>query len=148
MAEACEVPLTNASDEEVRAILESSKTVAIVGLSDKPERDSYGVASYLKAHGYRIIPVNPNVKEVLGERASASLREVPGQVDVVDIFRKPEAIPAIVDEAIAIGVKTVWMQEGLAHNAAADKARAAGLSVIMSKCMMKEHKKVFGGGQP
>lgn len=145
MNTACELPLHNATPEEIRRLLENARTIAVVGLSDKPERDSFRVAAYLKAHGYRIIPVNPNVTEVLGERAYATLREVPGPVDIVDIFRKPEAVPAIVEDAIGLGAKAVWMQEGIAHNAAADRARAAGLAVVMNKCILKEHRNAFGG---
>jgi uncharacterized protein len=114
--------------------------VAVVGLSDRPERSSYEVAAYLQAQGYRIIPVNPNLSEVLGEKAYPRLDAVPGPVDVVDIFRKPEAVPEIVDQAIAKCAKVIWMQEGIAHNAAADKARAAGLQVVMNKCLLKEHR--------
>jgi hypothetical protein len=145
MSATCELPLTNATPDEIRQLLATARTIAIVGLSDKPERDSFRVAQYLKAHGYRIIPVNPNVPEVLGERAYASLRDVPVPVDIVDIFRKPEAVPGIVEDAIAIGARAIWMQEGIAHNAAADRARAAGLQVVMNKCMMKEHRHAFGG---
>lgn len=145
--EFCEFPLTNASDEEIKAILETAKTIAVVGLSDNPQRESYQVAAYLKAQGYRIIPVNPTVQEVLGERAYPTLADIPKevQVDVVDIFRRPEFIPEIVDQAIARGAKVVWMQKGLAHNAAADKARAAGLSVVMDRCMMVEHRRLSRG---
>uniref|UniRef100_A0A7C2SLW4 CoA-binding protein n=2 Tax=Thermoanaerobaculum aquaticum TaxID=1312852 RepID=A0A7C2SLW4_9BACT len=145
--EFCEFPLANASDEEIKAILEEAKTVAVVGLSDNPERESYQVAAYLKAQGYRIIPVNPNVQEVLGERAYPTLGDIPKdiKVDVVDIFRRPEFIPEIVDQAIARGAKAVWMQKGLAHNAAADKARAAGLAVVMDRCMMVEHRRLVQG---
>lgn len=146
-SEFCEFPLANASDEEIKAILEEAKTVAVVGLSDNPERESYQVAAYLKAQGYRIIPVNPNVQEVLGERAYPTLGDIPKdiKVDVVDIFRRPEFIPEIVDQAIARGAKAVWMQKGLAHNAAADKARAAGLAVVMDRCMMVEHRRLVRG---
>lgn len=145
--EFCEFPLANASDEEIKAILEEAKTVAVVGLSDNPERESHQVAAYLKAQGYRIIPVNPNVQEVLGERAYPTLGDIPKdiKVDVVDIFRRPEFIPEIVDQAIARGAKAVWMQKGLAHNAAADKARAAGLAVVMDRCMMVEHRRLVRG---
>ena len=139
MPEGCEVPLHNATSEEIRVLLQSVRTIAVVGLSDKPERDSYHVAAYLQKHGYRIIPVNPAVSEVLGEKAYASLRDVPDKIDMVDIFRRPDAVPAIVEDAIAIGARAVWMQEGIVHNAAADKARAAGLQVVMNKCMLKEH---------
>ncbi|BCW94322.1 MAG: CoA-binding protein [Thermoanaerobaculum sp.] len=146
-SEFCEFPLANASDEEIKAILQEAKTVAVVGLSDNPERESYQVAAYLKAQGYRIIPVNPNVQEVLGERAYPTLGDIPKdiKVDVVDIFRRPEFIPEIVDQAIARGAKAVWMQKGLAHNAAADKARAAGLAVVMDRCMMVEHRRLLRG---
>lgn len=141
--ETCELPRENATPAEVREVLSTARTVAVVGLSDKPDRDSYRVARYLKDHGYRVIPVNPALAEVLGEKAYPSVRDVPGPVDVVDIFRRPEAVPEIVDQAIEKGARAVWMQEGIAHNAAAEKARAAGLRVVMSKCMMKEHRKVL-----
>jgi predicted CoA-binding protein len=140
MSEACELPLENATPDEIRDILRTAKTVAVVGLSDKPDRDSYHVAAYLQRAGYRIIPVNPAVASVLGEKSYASLRDVPDPVDVVDVFRKPDAVPAIVEDAIAVGAKVVWMQEGIAHNAAADRARAAGLKVVMSRCILKEHR--------
>jgi len=142
MNETCELPLQNATSAEVRDILGAAKVVAVVGLSNKPERDSYHVADYLQSQGYRIIPVNPNINQVLGERVYASLEEVPGPVDVVDIFRRPEFVPQIVDQAIAKGAKVIWMQESIAHNAAADKARAAGLRVVMNKCILKEHRKL------
>jgi predicted CoA-binding protein len=142
MSETCELPLQNATSAEIRDILGAAKVVAVVGLSNKPERDSYGVAAYLQSQGYRIIPVNPNINQVLGERAYPNLQELPGPVDVVDIFRRPEFVPEIVDQAIAKGAKVIWMQEGIAHNAAADKARAAGLRVVMNKCMLKEHRKL------
>jgi predicted CoA-binding protein len=143
MTEKCEIPLKNAPPEEIERILKDSKVLAVVGLSDKPERDSHRVAAYLQKRGYRVIPVNPKVKEILGERAYPSLREVPEKIDIVDVFRKPDAVPAIVDEAIAVGAKTVWMQEGIAHNASAEKARAAGLRVVQSKCIMREHVAAF-----
>jgi predicted CoA-binding protein len=139
MPDACEMPRDNATPQEIRDILNSTKVIAVVGLSDKPDRASYGVASYLKSAGYRIIPINPALKEVLGEKAYASLREVPEKIDLVDIFRRPDAVPQIVDDAIAIGAKAVWMQEGVVHNEAAEKARAAGLKVVMNKCVLKEH---------
>jgi hypothetical protein len=142
MNEACEMPLQNATSDEVRTILRTAKVVAVIGLSDNPDRSSHHVAAYLQTHGYRIIPINPNISEALGETAYPSLQEVPGAVDVVNIFRKPDAVPEIVDQAIAKGAKAVWMQEGIAHNAAAEKARAAGLQVVMNKCMLKEHRKL------
>jgi predicted CoA-binding protein len=140
MSESCEMPLRNATPEEVRDLLRTARTIAVVGLSDKPERDSYRVAAYLQRQGYRVIPVNPALSTVLGEKAYACLEDVPVPIDVVDIFRKPEAIPAIVDAAIAVGAKAVWMQEGIVHNAAADRARAAGLRVVMNRCILKEHR--------
>ena len=143
MSQNCELPEKNAGDAEVKQILSESKVIAVVGLSDKPDRPSYGVAEYLQSHGFRIIPVNPVVKEnILGEKTYASLKEIPEKVDIVDIFRKPEAVPEIVAEAIAIGAKTIWMQDGIVHNAAAEQARSAGLKVVMNKCLLREHRKL------
>lgn len=140
MAEVCEVPLGNPSPEGVREVLKAARVVAVVGLSDKPDRDSHRVAAYLQAAGYRVIPVNPAVKEVLGERSYASVAEVPEKIDVVDVFRKAEAVPGIVEEAIAAGAKVVWLQDGVVHNEAADRARAAGLTVVQGRCMMRDHR--------
>jgi predicted CoA-binding protein len=139
MQDSCEIPMRNATAQEIGSLLRSARTIAVVGLSDNPARVSYHVAAYLQQHGYRIIPVNPAVSVVLGEKAYANLRDVPEKVDLVDIFRRPEFVPEIVDDAIAIGAKAVWMQEGVVHNAAADKARAAGLQVVMDRCTLKEH---------
>lgn len=136
----CELPEKNASSDEIRRILSAARTIAVVGLSRDPNRDSHRVAAYLQAQGYRVIPVNPAVKEVLGEKAYPDLASVPVPVDVVDVFRRVEAIPGIVDEAIAVKAKAVWMQLGLAHNAAAEKARGAGLAVVMNKCIMAQHR--------
>jgi hypothetical protein len=141
---ACELPKRNASSADIDALLGRTRTIAVVGLSPKPDRPSYGVAQYLKAAGYRIIPVNPNATEVFGEKAYATLQDVPGDVDVVDIFRKPEDVPPVVDAAIAKGAKAVWMQTGIVNNAAAEAARAAGLSVVMDRCMMVEHRRWKG----
>jgi predicted CoA-binding protein len=139
---------TGVSIEE--EILNTSRIVAMVGLSPDPERPSYIVASYLKEQGYRIIPVNPQVKEILGEPSYPDLVSIPGPVDVVDIFRRSEDVPAIVEEAIKIGAKVVWMQEGVINEAAAARAAEAGLSVVMDKCMRKQHmemqSKLEGGG--
>lgn len=145
MSQACELPIQNLPQDEIRQLLASARTIAVVGLSDDPSRASFRVASYLQRQGYRIIPVNPGLQEVLGEKAYPSLRDVPEKVDIVDIFRRPDAIPGIVDDAIAIGARAVWMQLGLAHNASADKARAAGLLVVMDKCLMVEHNTLLGG---
>ncbi len=125
-------------------ILRQSHTIAIVGLSPDPSRPSYDVAKYLKSHGYKIIPVNPKEKEILGETSYPDLLSIPEPVDVADIFRSPDAVPAIVAEAIKIGAKTVWMQLGVINEAAADRARQAGLTVVMDRCMRKEHEKMSG----
>ncbi len=140
--EAIQTPRENASDDEVRAILEGSGTVAVIGLSDRPHRDSHRVSAYLQSVGYRVIPVNPRIDAVLGERAYASLADVPDAVDLVDIFRRPAAVPAIVEEAIAKGVRAIWMQIGVVHNAAADRAREAGLKVVMDRCTYTEHQRL------
>ena len=123
----------------VEKILRSAKTIAVVGLSPDPARPSHGVARYLQRAGYRIIPVNPNVDEVLGERAYPTLSRLPGPVDVVDIFRRSEFVGPIIDEAIAIGAGAVWLQDGVVDEAAAGRARAAGLDVVMDDCMMRCH---------
>ncbi len=145
--QSCELPRDNATDAEIAEILDSARTIAVVGLSDKPDRESYIVALYLKEHGYRIVPVNPAVREVLGETAYPDLGSVPADIaiDAVDIFRKPEFIPEVVDAAIARRAKVVWMQLGLAHNAAAAKARAAGLRVVMDRCIKIEHARRASG---
>jgi predicted CoA-binding protein len=118
----------------------AGKTIAVVGLSSDPQSPSYGVAAYLQGQGYHIIPVNPKEQEVLGERAYPSLRDVPQPVDVVDIFRRAEAVPGIVEDAIAIGAPTVWMQLGIVNEAAAQRAHDAGLNVVMDHCMRVEHR--------
>ena len=133
--------------EDYRLILATAKTIAVVGLSDRSDRPSYGVAAYLQREGYRIIPVNPNISRVLGEKAYASLRDVPEAVDVVDIFRRPEHVPPVVDDAIAIGAKVVWMQQGIVHEAAAAQAAAAGLTVVMDACMMAIHRHLRAMGK-
>lgn len=127
---------------ELREILASVKTIAVVGLSDNPGRPSYGVASYLQRQGYRIIPVNPNLREVLGEKAYPRLSDIPEPIDVVDIFRRPEYVPALVEEAIAIGAKVIWMQLGVTHEAAAARAEAAGLTVVRENCMGATHRQL------
>jgi predicted CoA-binding protein len=138
----CEFPESNPMEEEIRKILETSRTIAVVGLSDKQDRDSYKVAAYLKEHGYTIIPVNPAKMEILGEKAYPDLASIPAPVDIVDIFRNVDAIPGIVDEAIGIRAKVVWMQLGLAHNESARKAIDAGLVAVQSKCLKIEHQKL------
>ena len=131
--------MTDASprDSELRALLKEARTVAVVGLSSRPGRPSYEVASYLQANGYRIIPVNPNESEVLGERAYPSLEELPRDVhvDVVDVFRRAEHTPAVARQAVAIGARTLWLQEGIVSQEAAEIATSAGLEVIMGVCI-------------
>jgi predicted CoA-binding protein len=139
MTERCELPSENATPDEIRAILASARRIAVVGHSDNPARDSYRVGRYLAAHGYEVFAVNPSARSSPGLTFYPDLASVPGPIDVVDIFRKVEFIPAIVDDAIRAGARVVWMQDGLAHNAAAVKARAAGLLVVMSRCMMRDH---------
>ncbi|MBI4299126.1 MAG: CoA-binding protein [Chloroflexi bacterium] len=132
------------NDGQIKAILQTSRTIASVGLSPNPERPSLGVAYYLKSQGYRIIPVNPNADRVLDEKSYADLPSVPEKVDVVQIFRRPEDVPPIVEQAIQIGAKVVWMQEGISNEEAANRAEAAGLQVVMNRCMMQEHRRLFG----
>lgn len=138
----CQLPDACVADEEIAAILENAKTIAIVGISHKEERDSYKVAKYLQEHGYRVIPVNPKYAEVLGETCYATLQAVPEHIDIADVFRNVEALPGVVDDAIAAGAACVWMQLGLVHNEAAAKARSAGLKVVMNKCTKIEHHKL------
>src|SRR3989304_2613058 len=126
--------------DDVQRILETTKTIAVVGLSDKPDRDSYQVAAYLQQQGYRIIPVNPRAKEVLGEKAYASLREIPEPVEVVQIFRRSEEVLPIVDDAIAGGGEGIWMQSGLVNEEAAARAEAAGPKGVMDACMRAAHR--------
>jgi predicted CoA-binding protein len=133
------------SRDAIAEILSTSRTIAVVGLSDNPARPSYQVAGYLKRAGYRIVPVNPRVVRVHGEAAVGSLHQVAGPVDVVLIFRRPEHVVAIVEDAIAIGARAVWMQSGIRHPAAAARARAAGLAVVEDACMMVEHRMRAGG---
>jgi len=132
-------------DEEIKDTLNRLKTVAIVGISPKEDRPSYIVAAYLKSEGYRIIPVRPEGEEILGEKVYPSLMEIPKEIeiDVVDIFRKSEDVPPVVDEAIRRKAKVVWMQEGVMHKEAGTKAEKAGLKVVMDRCMKKEHQRLL-----
>ena len=136
-----ELPKHNASDEDIQQIFRSAKVIVIVGLSRNHEADSYRVASYLQEHGFRIIPVHPKVKEILSEKCYDRLEDVHEKIDVVNVFRKPEEVPGIIESAIAIGAKVVWTQEKIVHNVAALRAVEAGLQTVMDKCIMKEHKK-------
>jgi predicted CoA-binding protein len=123
-------------------LLRDAHTIAVVGLSNKRYRPSYGVSEYMQSAGYRIIPVNPEETEVLGEKCYARLEDVPEHIDIVDIFRRPEFVPEIVEAAIRIGAGAVWMQEGVVHENAAEKARGAGLMVVMDRCILKEHRRL------
>ncbi|MBI3894613.1 MAG: CoA-binding protein [Acidobacteria bacterium] len=127
--------------KDIDKVLESSRVIAVVGLSNRDYRPSHRVAEYLQSVGYRIIPVNPNETEVLGIKAYPTLDDVPEKIDVVDIFRRSEFVPSLVDAAIRSGAKVIWMQEGIFHDAAAQRARAAGLQVVMDRCMFKEHRR-------
>ena len=129
--------------DEIHDILRDAKTIAVVGLSSSPLRPSYGVAAYMQHHGYRIIPVNPTIKGALGEKAYANLSAVPEKIDIVDVFRRSEAVPEVVDEAIKLKVPVIWMQEDVIHEQAAQKARKAGITVIMDRCILKEHRARF-----
>ena len=129
----------------LRRILKQSRTIAVVGLSANWYRPSFFAAKYMQEHGYRMIPVNPQYPQVLGQKCYASLREIPEKVDIVDCFRRSEDIGPIADEAIAIGAKVLWMQLGVINHEAADKARKAGLDVVMDRCVKIEHARLFGG---
>lgn len=129
--------------DAIREMLEKYKTLAVVGLSSKHARPSYGVSAYMQAAGYRIIPVNPFVTEVLGQKAYSRLKDVPGPLEIVVIFRQSQFVPEIVEAAIAHGARVIWMQEGVIHEAAAQRASAAGLEVVMDHCILKEHAKRF-----
>lgn len=129
--------------DPIADILRQAKTIAVVGLSDDPLRPSHGVAAYLQSHGYRIIPVNPHIQESLGERAYPSLLEVPEKVDIVNIFRRPEFVEEVVDQAIQLKVPAVWMQEEVIHERAAQKAHQAEIFVIMDRCILLEHRARF-----
>ena len=124
-------------------LLRESKTIAVVGLSGRRSRPSYGVSEYMQSQGYRIIPVNPNEAEILGEKSWPTLDEVPERIDIVDIFRRSELVPEIVDAAIRIGARGIWMQEGVLNEEAAATARAAGLEVVMDRCILKDHRKML-----
>ena len=127
-------------NDPIAKLLQNSKTIAVVGISDNPMRPSFGVSEYMQQHGYRIIPVNPQVREVLGEKSYATLAEIPDKIDILNIFRKPQFVPDLVDEAIQLKIPAIWMQEDVVHEEAAAKARAAGVFVVMDKCILKEHR--------
>lgn len=130
-------------DAVILEMLRGSRTIAVVGLSGKRLRPSHGVSAYMQRQGYRIVPVNPSETLVLGEKAYATLAEVPETIDMVNVFRTSDAVPGIVDEAIAKGARFLWLQEGVVHEAAAEKARAAGIKVVMDRCVLKEHQRLM-----
>ena len=130
--------------DPITELLRRSRTIAVVGLSNSPLRPSHGVSAYMQTQGYRIIPVNPQIDEALGEKSYASLLEVPEKIDIVNIFRRPDAVEEVVDQAIQLKVPVVWMQESVIHEKAAEKARKAGIFVIMDRCILQEHKARFG----
>lgn len=131
-------------DQIMKDILLSAKTIASVGLSSNQQKESYWIVSYLQEQGYRIIPVNPTADEILGEKSYPDLESVPEKIDVVQVFRKPEDVPPVVDSAIKAGAKAVWMQEGIVNEEAAQKAREAGLQVVMDACMRVTHRRLIG----
>jgi len=131
--------LSTTEADRITKLLESAKTIAVVGLTDTPTRPSYGVSHYMQSQGYRIIPVNPNITEWMGEKAYPSLLDVPEKIDIVDVFRRSDAVPEVVGQAIHIKAPVIWMQEGVVHQEAAEKARQAGIFVVMDKCILKEH---------
>ena len=132
-------------DEDIAELLSETRTIAMIGASDRPERASNGVMRALQDHGYRVIPVNPKYESILGERCYKSLRDIPDKVDLVDIFRKTQDVMPIAEDAIAIGAKVLWQQLGVKNDAAAAKARAAGLETVLDRCVKIEHGRLFGG---
>jgi predicted CoA-binding protein len=135
--------MKTAVTDEIGEVLKRTKTIAVVGLSDSPLRPSYGVSAYMQSQGYKIIPVNPSIKGSLGEKAVASLADVEEKIDMVDVFRRSEYVPELVDEAIRLKVPAIWLQEDVIHEEAAEKARKAGIFVVMDKCILKEHRRRF-----
>jgi hypothetical protein len=132
-----------AESDPVRELLKNARVIAVVGLSDNPLRPSHGVSAYMQQHGYRIIPVNPQIKISLGEKSYPSLLDVPGKIDIVNIFRRSEFVPEIVDQAIQLKIPAIWTQEQVVHEKAAERARNAGIFVVMDECILKEHMSRF-----
>lgn len=126
--------------DQITEILKNSKTIAVIGLSDDPSRPSYGVSEYMQHQGYRIIPVHPTAQTVLGEKVYRSLRDIQDKIDIVDVFRRPDAVPAIVEEVIELKLPVLWLQETVVHEEAAEKARKAGVKVVMDRCILKDHR--------
>ncbi len=135
--------MNTTTTDQIGDLLKRSKTIAVVGLSDSPLRPSYGVSAYMQSHGYRIIPVNPEIKGALGEKAVPSLVQITEKIDIVDVFRRSEFVPEVIDEAIRLKVPAIWLQEGVVHEQAAEKARKAGIFVVMDRCILKEHRARF-----
>lgn len=135
--------MLTSESEQITELLQKSKAIAVVGLTDCPPRPSYGVSSYMQSQGYRIIPVNPNITQSLGEKAYASLLDVPEEIDIVNIFRRSEFVPEVVEQAIQLKVPAIWMQEGVVHEEAAEAARKAGIFVVMDRCILKEHRRLL-----
>lgn len=131
------------SSDPITDLLQRARTIAVVGLSNNPMRPSHGVSAYMQSHGYRILPVNPEIEEALGEKAYRSLRDIHEKIDIVNVFRRPEFVEPIVNEAIALKVPAIWMQEEVIHEKAAEKARKAGIFVVMDRCILKEHQARF-----
>ncbi len=138
----CELPDFNPPSDEIIEILRKCRTIAVVGISPKESRDSHRVAKYLMDQGYEIIPVNPGQREILGKPCFKTLKDIPFPIDMADLFLSPTRVPLVVDQAVEIGVHAVWMQEGVVHNESAQKARKAGIPVVMNKCIKKEHMKM------
>ncbi len=130
-----------AEAEQITELLKTAKTIAVVGLTDSPLRPSFGVTQYMRSQGYRIIPVNPNISEWEGEKAYPTLLDVPEKIDIVNVFRRPDAVPEVVEQSIQIKAPAIWLQEGVIHEEAAERARQAGIFVVMDLCILKEHRR-------
>ena len=138
------VDINQATDAEMRNILETTRTIAVVGFSHRESRAGYRIPAYMQRAGYRIIPINPYIGSALGEKAYPDLLEVPEPIDLVNVFRRPEYVPEVVDQAIEIGAQAIWLQLGIWHAKAGQRAREAGLSVVMDACLMVEHRRLLG----
>ena len=141
-----DMPFQNPDEDSLRQLFQSTETIAVVGLSPKPNRPSHGVARALQRFGYKIIPVRPVVKEVLGEAAYSSLEDVPVKIDLVDVFRAPERVDAIVSSCIELGIPAIWLQDGVINETAAKRAEAAGMTVVMDRCTYRDYVRLFPGG--
>ena len=142
MKRQCEIPKVTSPTAEIKGILTKYKTIAVVGLSPKENRPSHGVSKYMQSHGYKIYPVNPTIKEILGEKSYPDLKSIPDKIDIVDVFRDPAFVVEVAKDAVLIGAKVLWLQEGVINNEAAEIAKKAGLKVVMNKCILKEHRKL------